>query len=458
MIHIACAASLALASHHGLAAHAIHHTAPRTPHQQPRLVLSPDNPADLPTPRLLENAAATKPQSHQRVRLDVAQDSSGFTLAHANKADLACLASLPIVWASMVLLTRILSDTAGVSPVSPALCVFGTQLVSMPIMLAKLAHHYSGGADADAHADDSPDDDLALVLKVGIVLGGLWAVGGLIQTSGFEAGASASHGAFLTQLTTLIVPLLQLLRGDKLAVRFIVGCAFALPGIACFAFDSSAAASSSTLQGDTLCALSALAYSTYDIFLAGTGGSVEINKLNVVRATVGTVGAGLLAVYAGDGIPAMASLCEQLGSPASAITEAVSRASVAPTLADAIVAVASVPAIGIALLAVANAVSAGIQPKAHAAVPPAVSQIFYAQTPLWASVLSFTMLHESFSSTALLGVAFFTGSLLVSSSPDEAVKGAIMGDRNSPQRRLRSLLLKDERRRLSEERAIEENA
>ena len=34
-----------------------------------------------------------------------------------------------------------------------------------------------------------------------------------------------------------------------------------------------------------------------------------------------------------------------------------------------------VPAVGIAALAVANAVSATVQPKAHAAVPPAFSQV-----------------------------------------------------------------------------------
>ena len=58
-------------------------------------------------------------------------------------------------------------------------------------------------------------------------------------------------------MTTLIVPLIQLLRGDKLAPKFVVACALALPGIACFAFDSSGGASSSTLTGDGLCALAA---------------------------------------------------------------------------------------------------------------------------------------------------------------------------------------------------------
>ena len=73
--------------------------------------------------------------------------------------------------------------------------------------------------------------DSAVVLQAGVVLGLLWMLGGLLQTGGFSAGASASHGAFLTQMTTLIVPLLQVVRGDKISPKFLVACALALPGI-----------------------------------------------------------------------------------------------------------------------------------------------------------------------------------------------------------------------------------
>ena len=58
---------------------------------------------------------------------------------------------------------------------------------------------------------------------------------------------------------------------------------------ACFAFDSSGDASSSSAIGDAICALAALAYSTYDIYLAGVGDKVPSTPLNLVRALVGTV-------------------------------------------------------------------------------------------------------------------------------------------------------------------------
>ncbi|EGB01915.1 hypothetical protein AURANDRAFT_69370, partial [Aureococcus anophagefferens] len=65
--------------------------------------------------------------------------------------------------------------------------------------------------------------------------------------------------------------------------------------------------------------------------------------------------------------------------------------------------------------------STTIQPKAHAAVPPAVSQIFYAQTPMWASLLAFLLLRESFSPSSQLGIAAFTLSLAVAAAPDDAL-------------------------------------
>ena len=81
----------------------------------------------------------------------------------------------------------------------------------------------------------------------------------------------------------------------------------------------------------------------------------------------------------------------------------------------------AVPAIGLPVLACLNLASTTIQPKAHAAVPPAVSQIFYAQTPMWASLLAFLLLRESFSPSSQLGIAAFTLSLAVAAAPDDAL-------------------------------------
>jgi hypothetical protein len=389
--------------------------------------------------------AAEAPLSETPTRgldLGSSTDASSFTMASANKGDLATLASLPLIWASLVITARVLCGDGGDGALTPTTCVFATQLLTVPMFAGSLLLKSSGwgkvqeegGVDEVADAA-SPADD-ALVLQAGVLLGALWTLGGWLQTAGFSAGASASHGAFLTQMTTLIVPLAQVFRGDKLAPQILIACFLALPGIACFAFDAGSADSSSTLIGDSICALAAVAYSTYDIALAGVGDRVPEDKLNVVRALVGTVGAAATAILMGESLESLTSTLTAVDAP---LVEASSRFMTtlnADGLAPAVVAGLSVPAVGIGCLATANAVSATIQPRAHAAVPPAFSQVFYAQTPLWASVFAASALHEHFSSTSLLGVAAFTASLAVAACPDDLLHNlGGLNSRGSPQRR-----------------------
>ena len=142
------------------------------------------------------------------------------------------------------------------------------------------------------------------------------------------------------------------------------------------------------------------------------------------------MGAAVIALLLGGGLDSLAAL-NALDAP---LDEAVARfeavRSAGDGLAPAAAAAASVPALGLLYLAVANAASAAIQPRAHAAVPPAFSQIFYAQTPLWASVFAFCFLHESFSDTSLMGVGAFTVSLGVAACPDEAFTNAMPTELN----------------------------
>ena len=180
-----------------------------------------------------------------------AVDCEVFSVADMDKGNLLTLACLPIVWASMVVIMQQLTrvPAAGVAvALSPALCTFGTQLLTIPLF-SGLFLATPRGSGATAGGDEGggegggggADDDAPfgpLVRNAGLALGSLWMVGGFIQTQGFASGASASHGAFLTQMTTLLVPLAQLVRGDAVNPKFLVACALALPGIACFALDS----------------------------------------------------------------------------------------------------------------------------------------------------------------------------------------------------------------------------
>ena len=334
-------------------------------------------------------------------------------MSETKKEDLATLASLPIIWALMVVVMRVLSDS-----IEPVYCVFWSQLLTLP---------YFGAAACVARDSDAEGaSSLGATVKAGSVLGALWALGALVQNMGFEHGASASHGAFLTQMTTLLVPTVSLLRGDAVPRKFLVACGLALPGIACFTFDAGAAGAAtgtSTLDGDALCALAAVVYSSYDLFLAALDAdSFDTTRMNAVRAVFGTAGAAAAAYAFGS-----------FGGDAAAAFSAASGALHAPDLVavhglgDAVAAVAD-PAVGLPVLAALNLASTTIQPKAHAAVPPAVSQIFYAQTPMWASLLAYLLLHEQFSPSSQLGIAAFTLSLAAAAAPQAAVDAILRRD------------------------------
>ena len=54
-------------------------------------------------------------------------------------------------------------------------------------------------------------------------------------------------------------------------------------------------------------------------------------------------------------------------------------------------------------------------------MPPEFSQVFYAQTPLYAAALAWGLLGEKFSALSCCGIALFTCSLAVASAPDAAL-------------------------------------
>ena len=72
---------------------------------------------------------------------------------------------------------------------------------------------------------------------------------------------------------------------------------------------------SSTLIGDAICGLAALAYGTYDLTLAGVGGSLRADQLNVVRALVGTVGAAGTAAALGEPLDSITTALTAYDAP-----------------------------------------------------------------------------------------------------------------------------------------------
>merc|ERR1712216_788858 len=112
---------------------------------------------------------------------------------------------------------------------------------------------------------------------------------GLSQTS-------SDHGAFLIQLTTLIVPAAQGFMGVPIPTRIWSAIGLALGGVFMFTQDPTQSDCAS-LRGDLLCALAAVFYATYDLRLFKWGKLVPTNELITTKmVTQSLLSFGMLAV------------------------------------------------------------------------------------------------------------------------------------------------------------------
>ncbi len=94
---------------------------------------------------------------------------------------------------------------------------------------------------------------------------GLWNMLGITANIYGLSQTSSDHGAFLTQLTTLLVPTARGIMGVPIPSRIWTAIRLALAGVFMFTQDPSQS-DCTTLQGDLLCAIAAIFYATYDLW------------------------------------------------------------------------------------------------------------------------------------------------------------------------------------------------
>ena len=105
---------------------------------------------------------------------------------------------------------------------------------------------------------------------------GLWKFLGTTSNLYGLALTTASHGALLIQLTTLIVPTTRaLVYKESISTKLQLSIALALSGVVCFANDPTGTPS---LLGDGLCVVAAICYSAYDLRLYEYGKIVDAVK------------------------------------------------------------------------------------------------------------------------------------------------------------------------------------
>jgi drug/metabolite transporter (DMT)-like permease len=213
---------------------------------------------------------------------------------------------------------------------------------------------------------------------------------------------TANHGAFLIQLTTLIVPVIEGLQGEKIPRQIQLAVGVALGGIFAFTQDPTGAATTAEMAsqqalGDALCVACAFFYSFYDIQTFKWGKIVPRKEL--VTTKVGTQAALSCALLAAT----------QWGETADLFAS--SSSDTMTTL---------VPVVLWSGLIV-NALATFLQVGGMQAVGPTRAQTIFASQPLWSAGLAYAFLGETVGLQGAVGGSFFLFALfLAATAPKES--------------------------------------
>lgn len=253
-------------------------------------------------------------------------------------------------------------------------------------------------------SSSSSDNVMTRMLGPSTIAGaelGLWKTLGTTANIYGLSLTSSDHGAFLIQLTTLIVPAAQGFMGVPIPTRIWSAIGLALGGVFVFTQDPNQMDCAS-LTGDLLCALAAIFYATYDLRLFKWGKLVPTDELITTKmVTQSLLSFGMLAVLGRD---------ETL--------DFISQASYHDLELVGVVALWS----GLAV----NCLAPYLQVSGQQAVGPARAQILYASQPLWAAVMSFFLLGEQFGTQGYIGGSAFLGAMFLAATAE-------MPDPNCPE-------------------------
>lgn len=246
------------------------------------------------------------------------------------------------------------------------------------------------------------DEDVSL--QAGLELG-LWKFLGTTANVAGLSMTTADHGAFLIQLTTLIVPVVQGVMGVPIPRRIQWAVVLALAGVFLFTQDvvvavdgagvseSIASHQASTSRGDALCVVAAAFYATYDLRLFAWGKKVAARKLIT----------GKIATQA---------ILSVLVCAAYSYQESVAYLTSSSPRFDVLIPVILWSGIAV------NAVAPYLQVGGQQAVGPTRCQTIYASQPLWASIMSYVFLGETVGRQGLAGGAAFLTALYLAATAE----------------------------------------
>jgi drug/metabolite transporter (DMT)-like permease len=222
---------------------------------------------------------------------------------------------------------------------------------------------------------------------------------------------TANHGAFLLQLTTLIVPVMQGLRGEQIPRQIQLAVALALAGIYAFTQDPTGVVTASTSASSSVSASSAAAlaaqhiqtgdalvlgaaffYSIYDIQTFYWGKKVPRTELVTIKV----------------GFQALLSCILCAAAAHDKVTDYLA------TNPDWAVLVPTVLWSGL----IVNALATFLQVGGMQAVGPVRAQTIFASQPLWAGSLNYVFLGSVLGVQGAVGGAAFLGALFLAATAE----------------------------------------
>ena len=222
---------------------------------------------------------------------------------------------------------------------------------------------------------------------------------------------TANHGAFLLQLTTLIVPVLQGLRGaEKIPrqIKFAIG--MALTGILLFTQDPTKASEivgdPSLMQtGDALVLSAAFFYSLYDIQTFYWGREVPRTELVTIKIGFQAFLSTILCALA-------------------ARSETVDYFAAGPEWN---VFIPTVLWSGL----IVNALATFLQVGGMQGVGPTRAQTIFASQPLWASVMNYALLGSVMGAQGFIGGGAFLGALFLAATAEAPSPATAMDEKDA---------------------------
>ena len=365
------------------------------------------------------------------------------------RAGILVLLTVPMAWGTFEPAVRYVYDVQPDVPPFVFQLAYYAIATSALAILAASSPFFSRRTLPEKAVDDTPQDTTTtstsqwslVSIQGGLELGTYLFLGNAMQVVGLKTIPS-DRAAFLLQLTTIFVPLVQSLAArniSTLRIKTWVACFMALAGVGCIGLDgsSSTPTSSSSIMdrsnppvvfsaGDVYIVLAALFYTFHCIRLEAYAKRTPAIQLALAKASTETLWCGLVILLAllaatttmggNDSPSALLDLAHASGVNMMAYKESLMNSLQDTSITLEQWAKLAAATTWIALVTISYTLTA--QSYGQARVPPAAANLIYTVQPLFTALIAFLFLGETLG-PAGYGGGFLIGSAVVLTIQDE---------------------------------------